>query len=137
MEKPYEYLEHTADAKFRAYGKTLEEAFKNAALAMFNIITDTGKVAPRIEKTFEVTGEDRESMLYDFLEQFVFLVDTEHFLLHEVKELSIDGFTLKATLVGDTLAGHDVHTAIKSMTYNDMFIREEDGRFVIQAVVDL
>mgnify|MGYP006451174011 FL=1 len=38
--KNYEFLEHTADEKFRAYGKTLEEAFINAALATAKIMTD-------------------------------------------------------------------------------------------------
>jgi len=31
----YEYLYHIADAKFRAFGHTMEEVFENAALAMF------------------------------------------------------------------------------------------------------
>ena len=40
----FKFLEHTADAKFQAYGKNMEEAFSNAALAMFSIITDTKKI---------------------------------------------------------------------------------------------
>ncbi len=36
--KKYEFLYHIADAKFRAYGSTMEEAFENAALAMFNVM---------------------------------------------------------------------------------------------------
>ena len=45
QQKQYEYLEHTADVKFLAYGKTLEEVFENAALAMFNVMIDTGKIS--------------------------------------------------------------------------------------------
>ena len=40
----YKFFEHTADAKFQAYGKSVEEAFSNAALAMFSVITDTSKI---------------------------------------------------------------------------------------------
>jgi len=138
MEKPYEYLEHTADAKFRAYGKNLEQAFSNSALAMMNIITDTSKLGSDIKKTIEVSAESNESLLYDFLERFIFLIDTEHFLLKEIKDITIDGFKLKAEVVGETLKdSHEIHTAVKSMTYNDMFIKEEDGNFIIQVVVDL
>ncbi len=39
----FEFLEHTADVYIRAHGKTMEEAYENAALAMFETITDTGK----------------------------------------------------------------------------------------------
>jgi SHS2 domain-containing protein len=41
----YEYLEHTADAQFIAYGQTLDEAFVNAARATFALIVDPGKVS--------------------------------------------------------------------------------------------
>ncbi len=41
----FEYLEHTADVYIRAYGKTMEEAYANSALAMFEVMTDTDKIA--------------------------------------------------------------------------------------------
>ena len=37
MIKRFEVMEHTADAKFKAFGKNDEEKFTNAAVAMFNI----------------------------------------------------------------------------------------------------
>ena len=40
----FKYFDHTADIMFEAYGKTLEETFCNAGLAMFNILTDIRKV---------------------------------------------------------------------------------------------
>ncbi len=42
-EKGFEFLEHMADAYVAAYGKNLAEAFENAALAMFNVMTETEK----------------------------------------------------------------------------------------------
>jgi len=49
----FDFLEHTADAYIAAYGKTLDEAFENAALAMFEIITDI-KTIRRGFQTFVV-----------------------------------------------------------------------------------
>jgi SHS2 domain-containing protein len=34
----YRFLRHTADAKFQAFGTTLEEAFINAALATASLM---------------------------------------------------------------------------------------------------
>ncbi len=40
----FEFFEHTADIGIRAWGDSLEEAFENSALAVFEVITDTSKV---------------------------------------------------------------------------------------------
>ena len=45
----FEFLEHTADVYIRAYGKTMEEAYENAALAMFEVMTDLIK-SPRCKR---------------------------------------------------------------------------------------
>ena len=44
FEGKFEYLEHTADVYIAAHGATMEEAFGNAALAMFEVMTDTEKM---------------------------------------------------------------------------------------------
>jgi SHS2 domain-containing protein len=54
--KSYELLEHTADAYIAAYGKDLAEAFENAAVAMFDVMTDVEKVSPEVEDSIEVSG---------------------------------------------------------------------------------
>ncbi|MCK4550749.1 MAG: archease, partial [Candidatus Aenigmarchaeota archaeon] len=79
--KKFEYLEHTADAKFKAYGKSLEEAFSNAALAVFNIMVDTKKVEPKIKKEIEITGKNKETILFDFIDELLFFLDAENFIL--------------------------------------------------------
>ena len=62
--KRFEFLPHTADVYIAAYGRTLEEAFANAALAMFEVMTDTSRVEPRVSKRVRVEGFDLESLLY-------------------------------------------------------------------------
>jgi len=135
--KKFEFLEHTADAKFLAYGKNLEEAFSNAAAALFTIMTDITKIKPKIKKHIVVNSSGKQAMLYDFLEELIFLMDTEAFLLHEVKNLKITGSTLDADAYGDKGDGYDVHTQVKAITYNDMFIKEEEDLVTVQVVPDL
>jgi SHS2 domain-containing protein len=136
--KPYEFLPHTADAKFRAYGKTLEEAFMNAAYAMADIITDHKKVKPAAEKTISVKSENKEALLYDFLEQFLILLDSEGFLLNKVKELKIKNNQLTAKITGDTHPEkYEIETHIKAVTYQEMFIKKEKGQYIVQVIVDL
>ena len=70
--KNYEYFDVTADIGFKAYGESLNEAFENAGLAIFNIISDTSNVEPKKEISFKVRSEDEISLLYDFLEELLF-----------------------------------------------------------------
>ena len=70
-EEPFEYLDHTADCKFKAFGKTKEEQFSNAALAMFNVMVDPLSVSPQIIKEINVTGDDDCQLLYNFLEELL------------------------------------------------------------------
>ena len=46
--KCFEFLEHTADAKFKAYGRNLEHAFMNAAYAMSSIMYEHRMIAAKI-----------------------------------------------------------------------------------------
>jgi SHS2 domain-containing protein len=143
--KEYEFLKHTADVKFRAYGKGLEDAFCNAAKATVAVMTDIKKIEPRLKRKIIAEANTREALLYDFLEEVIFLVDTEGFLLCGVKKLKIKSgadtetykYILEADVEGDSAARYDVHTYVKAVTYNEMKIEEKKGRVVLQVVHDI
>jgi SHS2 domain-containing protein len=139
--KKYEILPHTADGKFRAYGRTLEEAFVNAALATASLMWDWGRVEPTLRRAFRVCGRDREQLLVKFLGEIIYLLDTERFLLGAVDGLEIreagSGWTLQGVLLGDTLSNrYEIYGDVKAVTYSDMKIEECDG-FTLQVVVDM
>ena len=130
----YKYLEHTADIKFRSFGRTLNEAFSNAAYAMINIISED-KIKVKMTRKIKVRGIDRKSLLYSFLEEILFLLNTKNFLLSKVKEIKIKDKELTATLSGDNLRNYRLGLDVKAVTYNDMFIKEKP--YVIQVVLDI
>ncbi|MDP3728031.1 MAG: archease [bacterium] len=138
--KRFEFLEHTADEKFVAYGTTVAEAFGNCALALFKIISND-RIALNKTKKFSVRAGNKEKLLYDFLEKLLYWVDTEEFLVGNVKKISItqkeDLYFLQAEIEGDSAEGYDIRTQVKAITYNDMFIKESPKKCVIQVVVDI
>jgi len=139
MEK-FKFFEHTADAKFQAYGKNLQEAFGNAALAMFSIIIDTEKVSGKIKKDIECSSKDIKALLYDFLGELVFLIDTEDFLLSNVEEVKIfkdELYFLRAVVSGDKADNYEPSGDIKAVTYNEMEIKKGKGKVMVQVVMDL
>ena len=139
MEK-FKFLEHTADAKFQAFAKSMEEAFSNAALATFSLITDIKKVKGNIKHDIECSSKDLKSLLYDFLEELVFLIDTEGFLLHDVEEIEIykdEIYFLRAVVAGDAADDYKTTGDIKAVTYYDMEIKKEKNKCMVQVVLDL
>lgn len=139
----YEYLPHTADTKFRAFGKTIGEAFSNAALAMTNVMVDTANVKQKTTRKIAAEGDDLQALLYSFLEQFLILLDSKNFFLAEIKKISIsgngsNGYKLTAEAVGDDAAKYEtIGPQVKAVTYNDMIVEEKKSKCMVQVVLDI
>ena len=135
----FKFLEHTADIKFRAFGKTLQKVFENSALALKKILIEDEKVKKNIKKNFNVKGKDYESLLYNFLEEFLILFDSEGFILSEIKniEISQKDLKLKAKIIGDDAKNYKINGHIKAITYNEMFVKKDKDKYITQVVVDV
>ncbi|MFH1430966.1 MAG: archease [Nanoarchaeota archaeon] len=133
----YKFLEHTADVKFQSYGNSLEEAFENAVYALAEAIKGKIKVKGKIKKKFAVKGNDKESILYNFLEEFLFLLDSEGFLISKVEKLKIKDNKLSAEISGDRAENYKFSNNVKAITYNSMFVKENKGGWVCQVVLDV
>ncbi len=136
--KKYEYFEATADIGLKAYGKDLNEAFENAGLAIFNIISDTSGIDALKEIEFEVTSEDEVSLLYDYLEELLFYHEIEFMLFSEFHVEIDDGLHLKAKIIGEEIDWdkHERKTEIKAITFHMMDVKRT-SHVELQAIVDL
>jgi len=139
--KRYRFLNHTADAKFQAFGHTLEEAFCNAALATASLMWDWEKIEKRIKHKVEIEGKDLEQLLYSFLEEIIYLLDSEVFLLSSVEKVRIEKkenkFFLDAIFEGDKYSDkYKIYGDVKAITYNEMEIKKSYPIF-LQVVVDV
>jgi len=140
--KRFEWVEHPSDIGFRAYGKNLAEAFENAALALFEVMVDTGKVEPREEVKVELEAEDEGALLYDWLDRMLYFRDARNLVMSKFKvgiSKIKDGLKLNAQIWGERFdpAKHPERTAVKAMTYHMMEIKQEKNRCSVQAVVDI
>ena len=136
--KIYEYFEATADIGFRAYGNDIDEAFENAGIAMFNIITDTSDINPVKEIEFEISSEDEVSLLYDYLEELLFYHEIEFMLFSEFHVEIDENLHLKAKIKGEEInwEKHERKTEIKAITFHKMDVKKT-SHVELQAIVDL
>jgi SHS2 domain-containing protein len=137
----YKFFPHTADAKFQAFGQTLGEAFIHAALALSSLMWDWENVAKNIEIPVLLEGKDLEQLLKNFLEEILYLWDTQNFLLGSVNSISLENqgetWKIKALFVGDTLADeYEIFGDVKAVTYNEMIVNDK-APFMVQVVVDV
>lgn len=140
MMKPYEYLEHTADVKFRAYGQTPDEMFSNAALALFNSMINTETVQAKETWKVELSGPDLEQLAYDWLSELVFLFETEFavFSTFDVKLHRNSDWGLQANIGGERIdqSRHAFDNEVKAVTLHEFVIKKKD-LWCIQVVLDV
>lgn len=123
--KHFEVLEHTADLKIRVFGKTKEELFENAVLAMASGLRP--KVTSQISKakTIKVSSLDLPSLLVDFLSEVLYLTQVNKEIYDEVKFKKFSDTEIEADLTGQKAEsfGED----IKAVTYHNLEVKEEEG----------
>jgi len=139
----FEFLEHTADVYIAAHGATLAEAFENAALAMFEVMTDTEKVNADVEDSVEVEAEDEYALLYSWLEALLVKFETKNMLYSKFKISSIDetaeGFRIKAAVWGEKFNAekHTQKVGVKAVTYHRMEILKELEKVTLEFILDI
>ncbi|MCW1296275.1 MAG: archease [Candidatus Parvarchaeota archaeon] len=137
------FFRHTADVEYEAQGKTIEEAFENAAIALQEVMVNTKKVELKTTKEISIQSEDMKSLLYDFLEKFLIFHDAEDLVFGKVKVIKIWKTTgvwkLEARAMGEKFDEnkHEPRTAIKAVTYFNMDIGKKDSNFFVHVVLDI
>lgn len=137
MEK-FKFLEHTADVKFQAFGKTFEEVFENSVLAVSEVLSKGKKIKPVKVKKAGIKGKDNENLLYNLIEEMIYLFDAEEFIVAKAKiEFNENVKSMKAEFYGDDSKNYKDLDHIKAVTYNDMFIKQSKDSWIAQVVLDV
>ena len=138
--KRFEWVEHPSDIGFRAYGRDLAEAFENAALALFEVMVDTGRVEPSQQARVDLEAEDEKALLYDWLDRLIYLRDSDNMVFSKFSVKiteSHEGLKLQASIWGETFESgkHSERTAVKAMTYDMLEVKRSPEKTYVQAVV--
>lgn len=135
---PFEYFEHTADVGIRAWGRTLEEAFGDAAVGLIANMVDTSAAKAVGEARIEVDAENVERLLYQFLDEVLYLFQTRFWVVTHVDvHLHEEGRRLVATLHGEAYdaARHGHIHEIKAMTFHELSVQRDPPE--VRVIVDI
>jgi SHS2 domain-containing protein len=134
----WEHFAHGADIGVRGSGRTRAEAFGNAALALTAVLVDPGAVEARDCVPIRCSAPDDEMLLVDWLNAVVYAMATRNMLFGRF-DVRLDDHTLAASAWGEAIdrARHQPAVEVKAATFTGVSVRERDGGWVAECVVDV
>jgi protein archease len=142
---PYMYLEEigTADIAFEATGRDLPELFRDAADATTNVMIDNiDAIQPLETRHIKLSNGELDMLLFDFLQEMIFLKDAERLLLR-IREVRIhekdETYFLKATAEGESLNAerHHQRADVKAVTLHNFSVEQIDRGWKARVLLDI
>lgn len=139
LTRPFEIIDHTADIGVIVHGRTLKDLFSNAAAALFSLIADLDRIRTIDLRTVKIGAPDRESLLVRWLNELIYLWDTEHMLFRRFHILRLSSKHLEAQCSGEELdlSRHRVHRDIKAATYHMLQITRNKRGYQTRVIFDI
>lgn len=145
MSAGYEYLPEVAiaDVALRAWGETAGELFVAAVRAVVEVmVAPLTSVRLCEERRMELTAASVELLLFDFLQEILYHKDAERLFLLPVTievAVTVDGARLHGVLAGEGIdpERHDLGVDVKAVTMHRFSVRQEEGRWIAEVVLDV
>jgi SHS2 domain-containing protein len=138
-QKPYEVFEHTADIGLHAYGDTLAELFIHAAQGMESLMIPLEQVCIQVSHEIVVDGHDSVSLLIAWLNELIFLFDTEYLIFREFNIDDLSETHLKGHASGEPYDAqrHDLSSAIKAVTWHEAIVERTESGYKARVIFDI
>lgn len=139
MAPAFEIIEHPADVGFRAYGRTREELFVNAAQALMSLACDAAGLEERETREIEATGADNESLLYAWLAEILAVQDAEQMFFRRAEVLRMEPDRVQGRVHGETYRKqrHRAGTYIKAVTMHQLRVEQTPTGWRAQVYLDV
>jgi SHS2 domain-containing protein len=137
--KPYEVFEHTADIGLHVYGSTLSELFIHAAQGMESLMVPPEQIRIQVSRQLEVDGHDSVSLLIAWLNELIFLFDTEYLIFCQFEVESLTETYVRGRASGEPYDAqrHELSSAIKAVTWHEAAVEQTDNRYKARLIFDI
>lgn len=140
---PYKFLEDVAvaDVAFEATGKTVDEMFESAALAVTKtMVRNLDDVKSKVKKKISVESDSVEMLLFNFLQEIVFYKDSKKLLFGKF-DVKVDEkkFKVNCTAQGEELdmKKHDLIVDVKAVTLHQFGVEKTKSGWRSQVILDI
>uniref|UniRef100_A0A7J3TL72 Archease n=1 Tax=Geoglobus ahangari TaxID=113653 RepID=A0A7J3TL72_9EURY len=132
----YNFVDHTADIAFEIYAKDLNELLRDAALAFYEAFVFTEKIGDHIQREIEIEESSVDYLLYNWLNEILYLFDVEHFGGKKVDVKVISG-RAKGKIYGDVLDPQKIKLEPKAITLHNFRVEKRNGGYYAYIVIDI
>ena len=134
------YLEEiaTADIAVDIEANTLNELFEEAGMSFSECTAELDNVEEKIEKEIILEAETIEKLLFKFLEELVFIKDTE-LTIFKSFNCKIKDNKLVCKAKGEELdqTKHVVMDDIKAITYHQFKVEQKENKWKARIIFDI
>ncbi len=126
-----------------AWADSPAELLAAMAGGLADVMCDRSQVRSAEARTVRVESPDIEALAVDFLSQLVYIFAVDHFMPAEatvtIRAGSEGELALTAELHGETYdpTRHEIRTEVKAVTYHQLKVADEGGRWVGRVILDL
>lgn len=135
----YRLIDHPADLGIEAFGRSLSEAFEQAALALMSVILDVDSAEPLESREVVLDGSDLEQLLVKWLTEVLYLYDGKRFVgaRFQISELTTQ--RLRALVRGEPFSGekHRTRLDVKAITYHQLLVERSAEGARVQVFLDI
>jgi SHS2 domain-containing protein len=137
--KPFEVFEHTADIGLHVYGETLPALFSNAARGMESLLVPLEQVRVVTSREISVEGHDSISLLIAWLNELIFLFDSEYLLFRDFEIATLTDTSLTGIARGERYDSqrHELSSAIKAATWHEAAVTQDSEGYQASIIFDL
>lgn len=135
----YEVFEHTADLGLRILANSLEELFSEAGRGLFSLlVVNLDQAASVRERTYQIAGDERDYLLFDWLNELLYTFERERLLLVQF-DVRLDSAGLQAVCRGEPLdrERHELDHEIKAITYHGLKVEPAGSGWLAEVIVDI
>ena len=136
---PFEVFEHTADVGLEAYGDTLPELFIHAAQGMESLMIPPEQVRELVTREIAVEGHDLVSLLISWLNELIFLFDTEFLPFRNFEIDMLTETQVRGRAFGEPYdtERHDLGSAIKAVTWHEAAVEYTGEGYKARIIFDI
>jgi SHS2 domain-containing protein len=136
---PFEVFEHTADVGLEAYGSTLPELFIHAAQGMESLMVPPEQLHELVRREITVEGHDLVSLLISWLNELIFLFDTEFLLFRDFEVDMLTERQVRGRAFGELYDAerHDLGSAIKAVTWHEATVEQTGEGYKARIIFDI
>ncbi|HEU4344174.1 MAG TPA: archease [Candidatus Binatia bacterium] len=138
-EKRYRVTTRQSELAVKVFGNSQANLFVNSAFALFDVMTDIGKVEVKDRLPLEVEGVDRDDLLVNWMRELLYLYQGSGYLLKEFRIQEVKNTAVKAEVCGEKIDPdrHEIRKEIAAVAYHQSRMQQTGEQWTAQVIFEL